>query len=355
MKKPKVKRLKNIDLLSELPLFEELNVIKINHAFRGYAMSYKVEIIEKKDPIKQLEASKSSIKDLLGDLLSETKGFKYHITLKVMLKKYKSTEIEFAPVYFNSTTKTVINHRFRLENSFQEILYMIDVWINNGSGWIIELIESQYINISTYRPLVGSSYIDLPIELKHPRKGLINIKNNDQKCFLWCHVRHINPVKIHPERITREDKKLANDLNYDGIEFPVREKDFSKIEIRNNICITVFGYENGVAFPIYVSEEKFENFIDLLLVFNDDKSHYVYIKDFHRFMFQKTKNKNKKYFWKSCLQCFSSKNVLTKHKDVCLSINGAQSVKLEKGTTEFKNYFKQMPAPFKIYADFGVI
>ena len=72
---------------------------------------------------------------------------------------------------------------FRLEKSFEEILYMIDVWINNGSGWIIELIESQYINISTYRPLSGSSYIDLPVELKSPRKGLINIKNKDQKCF----------------------------------------------------------------------------------------------------------------------------------------------------------------------------
>ena len=142
IEKPKIKGLESIDLLSELPFYEELNVIKTNHAFRGYAMSYKVEIIEKKDPIKQLEASKSSIKDLLGDLSSETKGFKYHITLKVMLKKYKSTEIEFAPVYFNSTTKTVINHRFRLENAFQEILYMIDNWINEGSGWIIELIES---------------------------------------------------------------------------------------------------------------------------------------------------------------------------------------------------------------------
>ena len=77
----------------------------------------------------------------------------------------------------------MINHRFKLGESFPEILYMIDAWINNGSGWIIESIESQYINISTYRPLVGSSYIDLPIELKHSKKGLINIKNNDQKCF----------------------------------------------------------------------------------------------------------------------------------------------------------------------------
>ena len=81
-------------------------------------MSYKVEIIEKKDPNVQLEASKLSIKDLLNDLLNETKGFKYQIPVKFLLKKYKfNGEIEFAPVYFNSVT--VINHRFRLENSFQ--------------------------------------------------------------------------------------------------------------------------------------------------------------------------------------------------------------------------------------------
>ena len=69
-------------------------------------------------------------------------------------------------------------------------------------------------------------------------------------------------------------------------------------------------------------------------------------------MFHKTKNKYKKYFCKNCLQCFSSKNVLTKHKEVCFSINGAQSVRLEKGTIEFKNYFKRTLVPFKIYADF---
>ena len=71
---------------------EDMQCLKTNHAFRGYAMSYKVEIIEKKDPIKQLEASKSSIKDLLSDLLNETKGFKYQITLKVMLKNTSQME-----------------------------------------------------------------------------------------------------------------------------------------------------------------------------------------------------------------------------------------------------------------------
>ena len=124
-----------------------------------------------------------------------------------------------------------------------------------------------------------------PAELRSPKNGLINIKNEDQKCFLWYHVRHINPVKIYPERITKEDKKLVKELDYDDVYFSVQEKDFSRIKTRNNICINLFGYENRLTFSIYVSEEKFENFVNLSLLikfidlFNDDKSHYVYIKD----------------------------------------------------------------------------
>ena len=96
IEKTKIKRLKHLDLLSELPFYEELNVIKTNHAFRRNAISYKVQLVEKKDPIKQLEAIKSSIKDLFSDLqtlrlvLNKTRGFKYKIILKVMLKKIQT-------------------------------------------------------------------------------------------------------------------------------------------------------------------------------------------------------------------------------------------------------------------------
>ena len=132
---------------------------------------------------------------------------------------------------------------------------MTDVWINEGSGWIAESIESQYINISTNRPLSGSSYMSLPVELKSRRKKLINIKNKDQKYFLWCHVRYINPSKEHsersrkidkklvkhitnPEEITQEDKEFISDLDYDGIEFPMQKKDFDKIEVKINNALT---------------------------------------------------------------------------------------------------------------------
>ena len=138
-----------------------------------------------------------------------------------------------------------------------------------------------------------------------------------------CHARHINPIKIHPKELSKNIKKLANDLDYDGSKFLVWKENFNKIETKNNICINVFCYENKLTFPIYISDQTFKNSRGLLLVINENKSHYVYIKDFDRFMFHKTRNKNKKHLCKSCLQCFSSKNVLTEHKEVCLSINGA--------------------------------
>ena len=92
----------------------------------------------------------------------------------------------------------------------------------------------------------------MPAELRSSKKVLINIKNNDQKCFSWCHVRHINPIEIHHERIRHTDQGFVSDLNYDGIEFPVREKNFGKTERKNNICINVFCYENQLTFPIYI-------------------------------------------------------------------------------------------------------
>ena len=147
---------------------------------------------------------------------------------------------------------------------------------------------------------MGRTYIKLYVELKNQKKGLIFIKNNDHNCFLWCHVTHINNVKTHSERITKNDKKLANDLDYDKGGFHVWGKEFNMIEKKSNICIKVFCYETKLVFPIYISNQKFKNSKDLLIVIDQNKSHYVYIKDFNRFMFQKLKNKNKKYFYKSC-------------------------------------------------------
>ena len=127
-------------------------------------------------------------------------------------------------------------------------------------------------------------------------------------------------------------------LNY----YPVPKKDYCKIEQKNRIFINVFSYEYNLVYPVYVSDKKFEDCIDLLLIADENKLHYVYMKDFYIFLCNKIKNKNKKHFCRYYLQCFSSEQVLEEHKKVCLKINGEQSVKLKSSLIKFKNYFNQL-------------
>ena len=118
------------------------------------------------------------------------------------------------------------------------------------------------------------------------------------------------------------------------------------------LTLMFFCYKNKIVYPVHLSNQSFNYTLDLLLISNGFTNHYVYTKDFKRLLFIKTKNKNKKYFCKSCLQYFSNKEVLEEHSEDCLMINGGQNVKLEKGFIEFKNVNRQIPVPFKIYADF---
>ena len=126
-------------------------------------------------------------------------------------------------------------------------------------------------------------------------KSLINIKSSYYKCFLWFHIRYLNPLKIHSEKKPIAGKNMLNNLDYKGIEFPVSRKDFDKIEKKNGICIVVFCYNNNLLYPVNISDKKSKNCMNLLLITDDKKSHYV---DFTRFMCNKKKCKNKNHFGK---------------------------------------------------------
>ena len=224
--------------MHEIHFHGELSITEVSKAFKRYARKCKVEIVDHKDSLVQLETRKSSIKDLFKDLLNKMKGFKYQITMKVLLRKEKgSKSTEYSSIHFNSTAKTMINFDFNLDKFLQETPYKIDNWINEGSGWIINV---EYMNSSMYSPLIGSSFVELPSELKNPKKGLINFMNNDNKCFLWCHVRYLNLIKRYPERIKKEEKRLANNLNYEGIEFPLSKNDYCMIENKILFALTCF-------------------------------------------------------------------------------------------------------------------
>ena len=99
------------------------------------------------------------------------------------------------------------------------------------------------------------------------------MKNKDDECFCWCHIRHLNPQKVQPQRIKRDDKKYIEKLDYTNIEFPVSQKMYNKIEKQNSIRINIFGYEDKQPFPIPVSKERFEDQMNLLLITKDEKKH----------------------------------------------------------------------------------
>ena len=150
---------------------------------------------------------------------------------------------------------------------------------------------------------------------------MIDIKSNGSRCFLWCPIQHLNPLKTHLERKAEADENMVNDPNYEGIELSVSKEDYCRIEQKNNTCINVFYYENDFTYPAHISNGKRKDCIDLLLIADENMPHYVYVKDFNRFMCNKTKSKNEKHFYKHCLRCFSSERFLIEHKGTCLKIN----------------------------------
>ena len=334
---------------------------EVDKALKGYTKSFEIGIKNDKDPLAQLQTTRKAIEYHIIKILTSMKGLKFVETLMVTFKKLAKDEIVYKTAYFNSKPKTIINNTEiieALQSSEQQILNIIAQWISEGSGWTVESVDNHYLNIVQYQPMKGSSYIKLPQELRNSAKGLINMKNEDNECFRWCHIRHLNPQDIHPERIKKSDKEYINKLDYSGIEFPVTIKQYNKIEKQNEININVFGYENKQPYPIFVSKEKYEDCINLLLITEEKNKHYVLIKDFNNFMYNKTKHKERKHFCMHCLQCFSSERVLSDHKDNCITVNGTQAVKMpdkDNNILKYNNFHKQQPVPFVIYADFEAI
>ena len=334
---------------------------QVDKAFKGYTKSYEIGINNNKDPLLQLQNTRSDVKHHINKLLDEMKGLKFVETLKITFSKMTGDDIIYKTAYFNSKPQTIINNEEilgSLQLSKQQILNFVNQWISEGSGWTIQSIDAHYLNIVKYEPMKGSSYIQLPTELRNSAKGLINLKNDDAECFRWCHIRHFNHQNKNPQRIKKTDKQYVNNLNYEGIEFPVTIKQYNKIEKQNDININVFGYEDRQPFPIYISKEKFEDQMNLLLITKDNNKHYVLIEDFNKFMYNQTKHKERKHFCMHCLQCFSSERVLTDHKENCIQVNGTQAVKMpdkNNNILKFVNFHKQMRVPFVIYSDFEAI
>ena len=338
---------------------------------KGVVQSFELENISIKDPRMLFANARNTFTKKSKEILQQKKGgYKGNLTLRVELRKriHQDGEeaYEFTQPYFNSTTTTILNEldiRDFYDKAVEEILNRIARWISKGSGWVIERIHNLYFNVVSYVPLKGRSYFPLPEELRHHRKGLINLQNDDNKCFLWCHVRHLNPIENNPQRVKETDKALPKELDYTGVTFPVTIRDMSKIEKQNKININAYVYneEGKYVSPIRNSKTEYQDTLNVLLIERETekeyKQHYVYIKDFNRLNYNVNKHKNKKHFCLRCLQPFSSEDHLEAHKGDCLIINGTQRIEMPQPGSKvfFYQHQKQLPVPFVAYADFEAI
>ena len=196
-------------------------------ALKDFTKSFEVSLRYDRDALVQLQNTRLAISQLFSVTLSDTKGFKFVKTLKVTFVKRKDEHNIYKPAYFNSRAQIIINPNDFLPSlglSQQQLLNGIGVWLSEGSGWNISNIDEYYINTVVYEPTKGSSYIPLPTELQHSRKGLVNLKNENNECFRWCHIRHLNTQEKNPQWIKKLDRKMVEELNYQGIEFPVSTK-----------------------------------------------------------------------------------------------------------------------------------
>jgi hypothetical protein len=208
------------------------------------------------------------------------------------------------------------------------------------------------INTVKYKPLKGKSYIPLPKELAN-KKSIINLKNEDDHCFKWCITRALNLTHSNPERIMKELRKQAEKLNWKGLEFPVavNENIILRFEKNNDICVNIIGYEKDV-YPLYISKQRRDKEVDLLLISDGEKKHCCWIKNFNKLLsLQTEKSHNSIHYCKRCLVGYRPVQSLNKHQVYC-SQHDAQKIDLpEPGSMlSFKNYNRSMRVPFIVYA-----
>ena len=189
-----------------------------------------------------LVLAKSSINNLFRDLLRQKRGFKYNLAVIITLKRWNNgiNRFDIETKHIKTKAITVANQRFNLNSASEELKSRLDIWTGLGSGWIVDKIEDIDIDIANYESLAGSNYIPLPPELNNSMKVLINIKNKDNECFKWCHIRFINPQNKDSDRIKKQDKKIADTLDYRGINFLMKARDYEIVEERFNINVNVF-------------------------------------------------------------------------------------------------------------------
>ena len=320
---------------------------KEKSALEGFANKYIIQGIPGLTPEQFYERINKTLRDF----------FTYHRNIKlnmilvcIMEKQYLKQnigviELEEGKTYFFSGTHINLESTDvdkLIEICYESIEARIEGYIEKGSGWYFKEVEKLEIHTVEFNPTKGSSYINLPDWIKN-EKAIVNIKNKDEKCFLWCILRYLHPKESHEEKI-KDLEKYEFSLKTKGITFPMKLKDISKFEKLNPDPpgINVFSNDNMIIYPLRMADRDCKNTIDLFLYEEDGNTHYTLIKNFNRLIkSQKTTSKNGKIFiCKKCFTHFTKEELLEKHIKYC-SYNQTVAVKMPEPNTMlyFKNYF----------------
>ena len=310
-------------------------------------------------------------KPFMINIMDKNRNIKARLYLNCVMKRTDPDGFtKIAKFAFHSIGQKVITETSDLHEIYKEMMDEIEEEVQKvehaeGSGWVFVEVENLTLHTDIWDPIKASSYIDLPKYLKN-RNGIINMKNEDNKCFLWCVLRALNPKDKNAERIDKDLKSKENTLNMEGIAYPVDSKGINRFEKQNpDISISVLGYSGDERiYPLRISkftkvkkEDERKHNIVLLLIKDEDNSHYCLVKNLSALLTsQVNKRKTKFYFCLNCLNGYDTLEKLDYHKEYC---NEKESIKINMppvGTyLKFENYRYSEKAPFTIYADFESI
>ena len=342
--------------------------VKEKSAFNNFTVQYVI----KGSPDYDTTTFLTVAKPFLINIMDKNRNIKARLYLNCVMKRTDPDGFTIIKKFaFHSVGQKIITEETDPHEIFKEMMDEIEEEVQKvehaeGSGWVFVEVENLTLHTDIWDPIKASSYIDLPKELKN-KNAIINMKNEDNnKCFLWCVLRALNPKDKNAERIDKDLKSKENTLNMEGIDYPVSLKDINRFEKQNlDISISVLGYSKDERiYPLRISkytkskkEDERKHNIVLLLIKNGDNSHYCYVKNLSALLSsQVNKHKSKLYFCLNCLSGYDDLEKLEKHKEYC---SEEESIKINMPPPEsfikFKNSLYSERAPFAIYADFESI
>ena len=313
------------------------------------------------DPLSFLSAMEPSIKTLINKDLTRHDGIKYSAMLTVEFEKLglKTDNTIKTTAYFRTKAYEVLNAGATcksVQETKAKILKHLEGFTREGSGWRVKRVVALDIGTARYKPIRGNSYFPTPKYL--PPRTVINVQNEDNRCFEWAVLSAIYPAEQNPHRPSKYRAHLKK-LDFTGIKFPVEVTSIDKFERQNlAVSVCVFGWNKGL-YPIRVSNQNTDHNVDLLLLADGENQHYVWIKDLGRIINKHNKHEHKLFPCRRCIHPFSRQDLLDAHIKDCKGISKKPQriVMPEEGKNilKFQNHHKQMRVPYIIYADFEAL